>query len=218
MKTLIILLCIFVVGCSNAYNSNNYVVSGAPDEQGLYELSGTNFDSVRVESKSKLGSYSVVYFEPLNTTDLIIDDRRLHSSDKPWVFGSKEHERLSRMLSDITTKLFDASTGIALSMEPTPNSLTASIKLIKFTPSASKDEPRNRGIGDKIYTLSVGELKARVLLKDSTTGEIVGIINDSEEVGDSPWLERNDRPNNTREIRLTMSDWVRSLKSVLEAE
>ncbi len=217
MKLLLALIpCITLIACS-VQPSVQPLVSEAPESSGLNQVKQTGFDSFFINSNAKGLGYHSIMFDELQLEELVIDDARLDIRDRDWSLTDKDKERWQAMFQKRVSLAFSKPNSLSLTESPAEGVLKAQFELVNFTPSASKDEPASRINSNKIYTRSVGKLDIRVIISDSITGKRMAYIEDSREVGDNsyPILERNNRINNDRKMRLELSSWLNLLKTAL---
>lgn len=182
---------------------------------GLPNIEGTTFDKFSLESPEKLAKYRAIYIAPLDLGQLEIDTRRLEPGERDWTLSSTEKAKISGYFADSIMSSFRDS-ALPLARTPGQDVLVAEIALTKFTPTAPKDDLRSRVSRTEIFTFNVGDLEMTGRLKDSISGATVGYIADTEEVGDTLQLQKNDRVNNTRKLKHTFNEWARGLADALE--
>lgn len=216
MKVFSILIVLFIVGCSQTPSLVNNDVQEV-DSTPLYGVAGVPFDEFYISGPNTIAKYDAVVFDTLSLDNLVIDQRRLDHRDRDWAFKDKEKERLKAYFAKKVGTVFNKSEGLRLANEPGQGVLNVMFELVEFAPNAPKDDAKSRPIRQKILTRSVGDLSVKAKIVDSLTGEVVAVLADEEEVGDTTFLEVNDRVNNTRHLRNTMESWIRGLKDTLES-
>lgn len=182
---------------------------------GLQSVQGTTFDKLALESPEKLAKYRAIYVAPLDLGQLEIDTRRLDAGDREWTLSATERAKIAGYFSDSVMSSFRNS-ALPLARNPGPDVLVAELALIKFTPSAPKDDVRSRGARTEIFTYNVGDLEMTGRLKDSVSGATLGYLADTAAVGDTIYLERNDRLNNVRKLKNTLNEWTAGLAEALD--
>lgn len=182
----------------------------------LFAVDDVAFDEFFVRPSTELQGYRGVYFEVLALENLVIDSRRLDHRDRPWEFTEKEKARLQASFVKEVETVFGQSEGLKLMSAPGPETLVVTFELVEFVPNASKDDARRRVNRQKVLTRSVGDLSVKGTVVDAQTKALMGIFSDEEEVGDTGFMEVNNKVNNARHIRNTMESWVRTLKKGIE--
>ena len=215
MRMSVVIPTIFCFAFLSACQSTPEMTGQIDPMTGLRSVENTAFDKFSVESADSLRKYKAIYFAPLDLSHLEIDARRLDMGERNWPLSDTEKSKIIGYFSDSVMSSFKDSS-IALANGPGENVLTAAFSLTKFTPSASKDDARNRMARDEVFTYNVGDLEMKGLLKDSISGYVLGSIEDTDKVGDTMQMERNDRINNTRKLKNTFSKWTKGLASAFD--
>ncbi|WP_185236518.1 DUF3313 family protein [Teredinibacter franksiae] len=211
MKILFLVITLFLVSCT----STPEFVAGesAPNHPQLSRVEGAGFDELYVLSGDVFARYSKLYLADLNLSTLKIDDRRLNSGDK-WALTEQDHASLQRGFRETAEKTFTGDKSLSIAKGVGEGTLSGEFVFTDFYPSASKDRSNDRSSGEKIFTHSVGYVKMVIKLTDASTGELVAYATHEEEVGDSMYLERNDRMNNIRKMKLAFSKWFKAIDNV----
>lgn len=181
-----------------------------------YRVSNTAFDRFSLAAPAELSQYKAIYFEPLDVTRLEIDTRRLDLGNRSWPLTDEDKSKMAEYFADSVASAFKNS-ALPLASGPGEHVLTASVALEKFTPTAAKDDFRNRMPSTEIFTYNVGDLKMTGTLKDSTSGTVLGSIEDTQSVGDTLYLEKNNRTSNTWKLKRTFNQWTDELVTALNA-
>lgn len=179
---------------------------------GLHTVSNTVFDKFSLAKVEKLNKYKAIYFEPLNLNQLEIDTRQLDVGDRNWSLSATEKSKIIGYFADSVVSSAQNSP-LPLARGPGENVLTATFTLTRFAPAAPKDD--SRSARTEIFTYNVGNLEMIGILTDSVSGEVMGSIEDTQAVGDTVYLEKNDRVNNTRKLKNTFQRWTDGLMATL---
>lgn len=107
------------------------------------------------------------------------------------------------------------NSALPLTSKPGKHVLTASFALETFTPTAPKDDAKSRGTNTEIYTYNVGDLTMKGIISSSTTGAVLGLVKDTQTIGDTPYLEKNDRISNARKLKRTFNRWTSDFAAAL---
>lgn len=210
IKNSLLLSALFSVALMSGCQSNPERTGEVDPISGLQEVKSSAFDKLALESPEKMAKYKAIYVAPLDLSQLEIDTRRLQARDRGWTLSEKEKAKMAGYFADSVISSFQDSP-LPLARTPGEHVLTAEISLVKFIPSAPKDDLKSRTTRTEVFTYNVGELEMTGLIRDSVTGAVVGSIEDTQEVGDTVYLEKNDRINNTRKLKNTFNKWGRGL-------
>lgn len=217
MKTLIALIPALVLMACTVQPSVQPLVSEAPESKGLNRVEKSGFDTFFIHKDTKDADYHAIMFDELQVDMVTIDNRRLDFGDRDWELTDKDKARWQEMFRDRVEDAFSKSKTLQLTDTAAQGVLKAEMAFISFTPSATKDDLHSRVNLQRVFTQSVGKLDIKIVIKDALTGKQLAYIEDSREVGDVfyPSLERNDRINNDRKMRLELLSWLNLLKSNL---
>ncbi len=212
MKYFALSICFFIVSCAQSpqFSSQNTPT----DENGFGEVTGTSFDLFNAKRPDVFSSPSKIHFNELDLNQLEIDDTRLDFGES-WELSEKDINSMKRSFSQQTERTFKEEPGVSLAPTASEADLLAEFTLTKFVPNVPNDKVSIRGPRDKILTRSVGKLYMTAEIKHAETGELLAVIEDAEEVGDSMHLQLHNRANTSREFRLTYSRWLNDLKAVM---
>lgn len=193
------------------------LVSELEPSRGMNIVSKTRFDEFYFKKSTDLSEYHSLWFSPLDFENLVIDESRLNFRDKGWQFDDQDIERIQRIYNKQVMYELERNEVFKLADGPGEGVLAVRFELIEFAPNAAKDDSINRGVRDKIYTRGFGALEVVARISDSQSGLPIALANDREEVQSLDELERNDRFNNTRLLKLELRSWISSLTSTFEA-
>ncbi len=215
MKNILIALALITLAACSTKPVVEPLTSQAPDSKGLNVVSGTPFDNFYVREDASLEDYDALMFAPLELDELEINDRRLDIRDRDWTLTEKEKTRIIEDFAERAQRATESAGQFRVAEQPGPGVLLVSFEFVEFSPSASKDDGVNRGVRDDVFTRGIGGLKLNAKITDAQTGLLIAYLDDNREVGERIDLERNDRVNNTRYLRLEITSWINKLQDTL---
>lgn len=212
-RSLLLPLCLglaLITGCQSTPEMTEQV----DPQTGLYLYESAELDKLALEAPAKRAKYRAVYFAPLDLNSLEINTSRLETGAKDWQLTATEKSKIVGYFADSVISSFKDSP-MPLARSPGEKVLTAEFALEQFTPTAPKDDIRGRMVQSEVFTYHAGDLGMSGWLRDSVTGQPLGYIEDSERVGDSVYLQQNDRATNTRKLKNTFDKWTRAVADAL---
>lgn len=209
MRPFILIVFLVLAACTG-----NPVVESTPDSLGMYSVKSVPFDRFLIKSASVLQDYSAITASPINVDNVEIDEERLEFDEKPWILTEKDRARLQRIFASSFRQVFESKRSFSAEAQDGKGTLNLEVELLEFTPNAPKDDFKSREINEKIITYNVGDITLKAIITDASTGEVIAIVEDDEEIGDDR-LQINDRVTNTRETRLTFQSWLSRLNNAL---
>ena len=200
--------------CASNPKVSSYVETQLEQGQALTAINGTRFDNAFGQAKTS--TYKTLHIAPLDLSTVEIDEQRLEFDERGWAFTEAEIARYQAYVQKRAAEVFDGDASVQAQATAQGADLVANIKVLEFMPSAPKDDSHSRIARTKYYTRGIGLMQIVIELTDSKSGELVAIFEDSEEVGEDAFgLERNDRVNNQRFMRLELSRWLNKLEDAV---
>lgn len=219
MKSYMFVIAMFLtstlIGCAATPEISD-VVDNRDKTRGFVQVNKTGFDAFWVSGEDALQGYGSVYFAPVKLEEVEIDNSRLSLYDKEWVLTDQDKSITVDYFAKAAANVFTKSSDFTWVAEPEADSLQVEFKILNFTPTASRDADRT-GVREKVYSRSVGRMSLTAEVTDANTGKLIAVFDDVEEIGDTHRLERNDRINNLRQLRLSISKWHSDLEKTLSA-
>ncbi len=219
MKTLFLTtLALLMAACS--HQASNSQLTDAPNAaQGLHAVNNTRFDAFFVAPDTSLADYRSLRFMPLDANELEIDTNRLEFVDRnKWKLTQKDIEKMTKTFGDRVSRTYKNNKALSLAEHSGPGVADITFKFKRFSPNAPKDDLVGRPARQKVFTRGVGLLEISATITDSQSGKVIAYLEDKEEVGERFYLERNNRVENMRKLRLEIDGWLRKLNQSLEQQ
>jgi len=172
-------------------------------------------DSVYLKPEINFKEYQVLDIAILDTNKVTI--RQPPSSDgfdEPWVLTDKDKTHLQEEFLQSFNKQLISTNKFKSSGDG--KKLLIKTTLLELAPTASKDDTKSRPTINKTYTEGAGTITMKIELYDAQTKALVGVIADQAKLGNR-W-ERNNKPNNQRQISLAFDRCANSIGDLLGAK
>ena len=180
--------------------------------EGNYVIKNTGIDHFTAETSNIFAKYSSIYFHPLDFSKTEINTDRLDFRDKDWSFTDKEKRIFNNTLQTELKAKYEKTTTLNVLDTPSSDAIALKVSVLKFTPTASKDDFKSRDAREKVFSFSYGQMLTRYTFIDSTSGKILAVAEDREEIGETPRkLDRNNRVRNIHEMKLEIQRWASRL-------
>jgi len=200
------LLVLLVFGCSSQPKVG-IVPESVGDLSGFHRVENfQQFDAAHIRSPEAFASYSSVIYDPLIVDTMIVDTVRIEKQGGTWSFKPADRKKARQQFYEQVASYYQSSGSLKLTNQPNKDVLRVSVELLKYIPNAPRDSFDDRISGADYLTEGVGTLFMRARIYDSTTDELMAVLEDRRELGRG-WI-KNDRANNARSFNEGLRTWI----------
>ena len=186
------------------------------DKAGLTAVEKTRFDGTFIAPDAKFSHYTKLLVEQLDLRDVKI--RKQSSThfinDTPWELNDSDRRYYQERYTEALTNNLIADGTYSTALQPGPDVMAISAKVLEIAPLGSKDDPKGRPGNIKVYSEGMGTMTLEISLYDSVSGKPLAIITDQRDLG-RIW-EENNRVTNNIQVRLAFNQWLRNLRTELD--
>lgn len=168
-----------------------------------------------MSKKGVLASYKKIMFLPLSLESLDVAKTQNSAIDRSWVLDEKDKQFYKGLFQDSIEKVFTASakSGFSLVDKPGKSTLHANVRLKTLNPQVANMGDSGGGSSLDQTKGSFGDVTVQIVLKDSQTGEFVGIIEDGRALSISTSVaQKVNRANYKYAWIRTFTHWAENLK------
>ncbi len=153
----------------------------------------------------------------LSAVEIIQPDRTAGTSgDSTFVLTDADKASLRNLWIEGFGGSVQNRDGLSVVDESGGSVLLVSAALTGIAPTASQDNSRSRPTGrSRVYTEGAGSIAIAILISDSVTGEIIGLIKDAR--ASSSFWGVNNSVTNAAEVRRMFSTWGNQFRSGVRA-
>lgn len=178
-------------------------------------------ESFIVLDKSKLGvvlydktadfsKYSKVMLFPLRSDQMRISDLADEKFKLSWrEIDPERMKRITGTFDKLALKTFRSSKQFSLAEEPSADTLALQFRMLEFSPDAIQDPDKKGTVGQTFNLAGIGNLQLQILLVDSSTKQVVAILDDIVNISAGRTATEDNRMSRNRA-------WKRSFKIVLK--
>jgi hypothetical protein len=157
-----------------------------------------------------LKAYNKVYIDTLGISEakLVLppwvdqDNKKI----KDWALTKEDEQFLREAYRNAMTTILPANNGYPIATEYGSGVLVIDIAIRSLMPYAAKDE--------KVITKGTGELVVHVQLKDGATGELLGIYEGTQPVGEE--YQENNRLSAASNLNALFAIWATQARRILD--
>lgn len=173
----------------------------------------SDFEIVLERPFDRSGEVQNVYVEPLKLDQVEVQPlyRPKSIAQDNWELTDHDQQQMQRHFEDALKRHFTPDNGLNLVTSPEQADLVVKADVTELFPSAPKDDNKSRDIGMEYFSEGFGE--ATILISVYQQDQLVFLIEDRRQAG-MVW-ERNERLNNTKNIRILFRGWANDLADQL---
>src|SRR5271170_2319014 len=211
MRLLTMILATILAGSAGAGRAE---VPAATDDEGLVAVQINGLDHVYARPGANLSAYRKIMLDPAEVA--FRKDWNPDRAGGPITTAQRQaiKDGLARIFRDELTKDLQQSGGYALASAAGSDVLRIRAEIRDLYINA----PGVPQAGDnRVYALSVGEMRLVAELRDSSTGALIARVIDLKKDPDAPWLHVTTRVDNEAAARRAIAEWAQILRKQLDA-
>lgn len=185
----------------------------------LHRIDGSRADVAYIDPNADFSKYSKILVLPLGVDNVEIiqpDSSGSRINSRDWELTDKDKQTLQQLFHDAMKKQLEDKGDFPLVDQPGDDVLEIEAIITAIAPSAPKDDNRSRPIGRSyVITQGAGAMAVAVAFGDSETGEVLALVKDSRDSGNSSTWGGNNSVTNRAEVTRIFNSWALQINKSL---
>jgi hypothetical protein len=161
-----------------------------------------------------LSSYSRVMVKPLNMDNIeVLKPVWEQDNDEAWSFNPEDRSVIQEWFLDAMQKELETKGGYALVADPAADVMRIEVELLSITPFVKPGTPSSDG-DFKISTLGSGDVVVSAEFRDSTTRELLILIEGERPIGEK--YKELSRENHEANVKGLFAKWGKTIRGALD--
>jgi hypothetical protein len=167
-----------------------------------------------VKSGIDLSSYNRVMVKPLNMDNIeVLKPVWEQDNDEAWSFNPGDRSTIQEWFLDAMQKELETNGGYALVADPAADVMRIEVELLSITPFVKPGTPSNDG-DFEISTLGSGDVVVSAEFRDSTTRELLILIEGERPIGEK--YKELSRENHEANVKGLFAKWGKTIRGALD--
>ena len=161
-----------------------------------------------------LSGYNKVMVKPLNMDNIeVLKPAWEQDNDEVWSFNPEDRSTIQEWFLDAMQNELETNGGYALVSEPADDVMRIEVELLSITPFVKPGTPASDG-EFKISTLGSGDVVVSAEFRDSTTRELLILIEGERPIGEK--YKELSRENHEKNVKGLFAKWGKTVRGALD--
>lgn len=161
-----------------------------------------------------LSTYNRVMVRPLNMDNIeVLKPAWEQDNDEEWSFNPEDRAEIQELFLDAMQRELETNGGYALVSEPAADVMRIEVELLSITPYVKPGTPASDG-EHVISTLGSGDVVVSAEFRDSTTRELLILIEGERTIGEK--YKELSRENHIKNVKSLFAKWGKRTREALD--
>jgi hypothetical protein len=161
-----------------------------------------------------LSTYNRVMVRPLNMDNIeVLKPAWEQDNDEEWSFNPEGRAEIQELFLDAMQRELETNGGYALVSEPAADVMRIEVELLSITPYVKPGTPASDG-EHVISTLGSGDVVVSAEFRDSTTRELLILIEGERTIGEK--YKELSRENHIKNVKKLFAKWGKTTREALD--
>ncbi len=161
-----------------------------------------------------LSTYNRVMVRPLNMDNIeVLKPTWEQDNDEEWSFNPEDRAFIQELFLDAMQRELETNGGYALVSEPAADVMRIEVELLSITPYVKPGTPASDG-KHVISTLGSGDVVVSAEFRDSTTRELLILIEGERTIGEK--YKELSRENHIKNVKSLFAKWGKKTREALD--
>lgn len=178
-------------------------------------MAENNIPASYVKPGIDLSIYTKVMIKPLNMDNIeVLKPVWEQDNDEEWSFKPEDRAAIQQWFVDAMQQQIEGNNGYPLVSEPADDVMRIEVELLSITPYVKPGTPASDG-EHVISTLGSGDVVVSAEFRDSTTRELLILIEGERTIGEE--YKELSRENHIRNVQGLFAKWGKKIRQALDA-